>query len=93
MERKCMLTKFISIALTGWICAIVSPAVAAPPQVIVVNKGIGGHSAADGLKRFQRDVLDVKPDCLILYFGMNDANNPGRRVTPEAFGKSMQAMI
>ena len=88
-----MLAKFISMVLMVWVCAIVSPAVAEISKVTVINKGVGGYATADGLKRFQRDVLDVEPDSLILYFGMNDANNPRRRVPPSDYFNNMQAMI
>lgn len=88
-----MSNKLLLITLTIWIFTYSSPVLAENNPVIVVNKGIGGHATADGLKRFQRDVLDVNPDFLILYFGMNDANNPRRRVVPDVFRNNMQTMI
>lgn len=88
-----MFARIIIIALAWFISAGVSFAVAESPHVTVINKGIGGNATADGLKRFQRDVLDVEPDSLILYFGMNDANNPRRRASVAAFQKNMQSMI
>jgi len=59
----------------------------------VINKGVGGSNTAHGLKRFQRDVVAYKPDCLIIFFGMNDAINPRRLLTPEKFGNNLQKII
>ena len=64
-----------------------------PDEVIVVNRGVGGHTSRDGLARFERDVLEVKPDHLILYFGTNDACNSRRLVPLEEFRQNLQTMI
>jgi len=39
----------------------------------IINSGIGGGSAANGLSRLQRDVLDYNPDLVIVCFGLNDS--------------------
>jgi len=67
---------------------------AAPkPDVLVVNKGIGGSSTRDALARFERDVIEVKPDHLILYFGINDAGNSKKLVPLDEYVRNMQTMI
>lgn len=38
----------------------------------VVNKGINGNTTEDMLMRFKRDVVDLKPDCVIITGGIND---------------------
>ncbi len=38
----------------------------------VVNSGVGGDSTVNGKQRFQRDVLDLDPDIVLICFGMND---------------------
>jgi lysophospholipase L1-like esterase len=44
-----------------------------PKQPIeIVNVGIGGHKSNDMLARFQRDVLDKKPDLVTISVGIND---------------------
>lgn len=43
------------------------------PQHTIVNKGIGGNDTNLARERFQRDVIDEKPDMLIFCFGCNDA--------------------
>ena len=44
-----------------------------PAQNIeVINAGISGHKSGDMLARFQRDVLDKKPDMVTISVGVND---------------------
>lgn len=44
-----------------------------PQQPIeVINAGISGHKSNDMLARFQRDVLDKKPDLVTISVGVND---------------------
>lgn len=62
-------------------------------DVLVINKGIGGNSSRDALRRFDRDVAEVKPDHLILYFAMNDALNSGKLVPLEEFRANLQKLI
>lgn len=38
----------------------------------IINAGISGNSAADGLARVKRDVLDKSPDIVVVCFGLND---------------------
>ncbi len=64
-----------------------------PAAVRVLNRGVGGNTSSDGLARFQRDVVQARPDHLILYFGINDALNSGKLVPPARFVENMQAMI
>jgi lysophospholipase L1-like esterase len=39
----------------------------------VLNFGVGGNNTRDGLKRLQRDVLDYRPELVVVMFGVNDA--------------------
>lgn len=39
----------------------------------VINAGVGGNHTVAARKRFQRDVLDQKPDVVVIQFGINDA--------------------
>ena len=41
-------------------------------EIKVINSGINGNTSAQGLCRIQEDVLDHKPDFVIINFGMND---------------------
>lgn len=62
-------------------------------SVTVYNKGIGGNNTNAGLARFDKDVLALKPQYLILYFGMNDSANSHALVSPENYKANMQKMI
>jgi acyl-CoA thioesterase-1 len=69
----------------------------------VINAGISGHKSTDMLARFQRDVLDKKPDLVTISVGVNDVwhgfydNHPlgdGPRGVPlEAYRKNVEEMV
>ena len=40
----------------------------------VINAGVGGQRAGDGLARLQRQVIAPRPDLVIIAFGANDAH-------------------
>ena len=42
-------------------------------QVNVINSGVSGASARDGLKTLSRDVLRFSPDLVIVSYGLNDS--------------------
>lgn len=75
-----------------------------PKQKIeVVNAGISGHKSNDMLARFQKDVLDKKPDVVTISVGINDvwhgffaghaAGYGPRRVKLEDYRKNVEAML
>jgi acyl-CoA thioesterase-1 len=41
----------------------------------VKNEGVSGNTAADGLRRLQKDVLAHQPDLVLISFGLNDMKN------------------
>lgn len=42
--------------------------------ISIVNAGVNGSSAVEGVERLRRDVLPMKPDLLVVCFGLNDSN-------------------
>jgi len=75
-----------------------------PKQKIeIVNAGISGHKSNDMLARFQKDVLDKKPDVVTISVGINDvwhgffdghpAGYGPRRVKLEDYRKNVEAMV
>ena len=42
--------------------------------VAVVNVGVNGDSAPSGARRFERDVISVHPDLLVVCYGLNDCD-------------------
>ncbi|MEX0951735.1 MAG: SGNH/GDSL hydrolase family protein [Gammaproteobacteria bacterium] len=45
-----------------------------PDGFMVLNRGVGGNTSAQGFDRFALDVLPFLPGILLLEFGLNDAN-------------------
>lgn len=43
-----------------------------PNEIKIINSGISGHKSTDMSARFQRDVLDHKPDLVTISVGVND---------------------
>lgn len=70
---------------------------AASCPVRVFNAGIGGNTTADGLKRFQADVLDHDPDFVVLMFGLNDSwidrGKTDSRVSVDDYRRNLAEMI
>ncbi len=48
-------------------------------DIIVINAGVSGNIAHQGLERLSRDVLELNPDLVLVSFGLND----GYLVQPE----------
>lgn len=69
------------------------------PQYEIVNRGVGGNDTGLARKRFQRDVLDERPDVLIFSFGCNDAaidvwkGKTTPRLTVEAYLANLRFFI
>ena len=75
-----------------------------PKQKIeVVNAGISGHKSNDMLARFQKDVLDKKPDLITISVGINDvwhgftpehpAGYGPRRIPLDQYRKNVETML
>lgn len=61
-----------------------------------VGKGIGGNKVYDLFLRFQPDVLDQKPDVVLVYVGINDVwhkASSGTGTDFDKFGKFYDAII
>lgn len=46
-------------------------------QINIINAGIAGDNAQGGLKRLEQDVLQYKPDLVVVSFGLNDVTVNG----------------
>lgn len=44
-------------------------------QMEMVNAGVSGDTAGEGLQRLQRDVMAREPDMVLIAFGLNDMKN------------------
>ena len=61
-----------------------------------LNRGVGGDRTAELLERVQRDVVDEKPDYVVLEVGINDVwcrFSRGEEVTPEVFRSNYLSLV
>lgn len=59
-------------------------------KIKVVNRGIGGDTTRDVLKRIQNDVLDEKPDIVVMLLGGNDA---GQKIPRETARENLEEIV
>jgi hypothetical protein len=52
-------------------------------SIACINKGIGGNTTLDGLKRLRKDVLNLYPKFVIIQFGGNDFKRGYGRIDVE----------
>ncbi|NQX66996.1 SGNH/GDSL hydrolase family protein [Paenibacillus alba] len=64
-------------------------------RISLLNKSVGGETSKDGKNRIQRDVIPLRPDLVIIGFGMNDQNKHGEGVgvSPADFESNLCQMI
>ena len=66
---------------------------------IWINAGISGDTAAGALERLEWDVLNHKPDTVVIMFGMNEASRPdlpgliGSDARVELYRKNVEALL
>lgn len=66
----------------------------------IINKGINGHTIRDLRERWQEDVIDLKPDMLIIMIGINDvwgqfdhSEKSSHHVYPDEFKETYEDLI
>lgn len=86
----------------GFVRVIESMLVAWYPElnIRVTNSGISGNTSRDLLNRFDRDVVDCKPQWVAICIGVNDVWRqfdtpaiPERHVLPDEYEKNVEEMI
>lgn len=87
---------------SGFVRAIDTMLNAFYPQFMfdIINAGINGNTTRDLLARWDRDVIALKPDRLVICIGINDVwrqfdypCNPDRHVLPEEYEANMRKLI
>lgn len=58
-------------------------------SILMLNSGVSGDTALDGLERFETDVARFKPDCTIVRMGSNDS----QRVSNDDFYNAMNLTL
>jgi lysophospholipase L1-like esterase len=56
----------------------------------IINRGIPGDTAKDGLRRTESDVIRLSPDLVFIQFALNDAYTD---YSPEDFKKNIESII
>jgi lysophospholipase L1-like esterase len=62
-------------------------------EVIVLNKGIGGNSTVDLLKRIEVDVTAQNPDLVILMVGTNDMLNSRKMRSYQEYSANLNKIV
>lgn len=80
----------------GYVRLLADHLAAHEPTATVLNRGIGGDKVADLQARFGPDCLDLSPDLVTIYVGVNDAWHyflRGGHVTEEAFAQGYRHLL
>jgi len=59
-------------------------------KFVILNRGIPGDTAKDGLRRVESDVIRLSPDLVLIQFALNDAYTG---FTAEDFRKNIESII
>ncbi len=59
-------------------------------ELLILNRGIPGDTAEDGLRRVENDVIRLEPDLVFIQFALNDAYSD---FSPEEFQKNFESII
>lgn len=62
-------------------------------SVLVLNKGVGGNSTNDLLKRLETDVLNERPNLVILMVGTNDLLNSGKMISYDSYTSNLNTIV
>ena len=62
-------------------------------RVAVVNKGFSGRNSRDGLRLMDKEVMPLKPQHVIVYFGMNDAMNSGNLLPLSDYEANLRTIV
>ncbi|MDP4646380.1 MAG: GDSL-type esterase/lipase family protein [Akkermansiaceae bacterium] len=64
-------------------------------KIEAINAGVAGNSSSAGLRRMQKDVLVLKPDIVVIFFGTNDlrADEPRVYVPIKKYEENLKRMV
>ena len=64
-------------------------------NIDTINSGVAGNSTAQALRRMSKDVLDHKPDVVVIFFGTNDlrVDAPKVHVSVKDYSANLKTMI
>jgi lysophospholipase L1-like esterase len=73
--------------------SVLAAAAAEGPGVTVVNKGFSGRNTRNALQLIDKEVLALKPQHAVVYFGMNDAMNSGNLLPLADYEVNLRAIV
>lgn len=62
------------------------------PDHLLINKGVGGNTTNDAMKRFKKDVLSEHADLVVIQFGSNDSA-VHKHVSRELYQANLEQMV
>jgi lysophospholipase L1-like esterase len=68
-------------------------ALAQGPKVRVINKGFSGRNTRNALQLLEKEVLPLKAQHAVVYFGMNDAMNSGNLVPMAEYEENLRSLV
>ena len=77
----------------GYVRLVVAGLQANGVTVEPIPAGVGGNTSADLLARLKRDVLDKKPDRMLVSSGMNDVIHGAKGIPLDQFKTNMTALV
>jgi lysophospholipase L1-like esterase len=85
--------KVVLGAFFAWISSLGLAQKTATQQTLVQNAGVPGQNSAEGRARFEKEVVSLHPQIVLIYFGMNDAVNEAKMLPLEKFLENMEWMV
>ncbi|WP_084289156.1 SGNH/GDSL hydrolase family protein [Pedobacter nyackensis] len=83
----CLLNKLVGL------CLICLCFISCSSRITVLNKGVAGNNSRDLLKRIEKDVLQEKPDLVVMMVGSNDMVNSGKLVAYPEFKENYERLL
>lgn len=87
------ITQFGAGTATGYVNLVASGLKANGIDIKVIRAGISGHKSNDMRARLDRDVLDKKPNWMLLSCGVNDVMHGKRGVELEPYKKNITEIV
>lgn len=78
---------------SGCVALAALAACAEGTSVTVVNKGFSGRNSRNALQLLEKEVLPLKAQHAVVYFGMNDAMNSGNLLPLAEYEANMRSLV
>jgi lysophospholipase L1-like esterase len=80
------------LLMVGCTALVALAALADGAKVTVVNKGFPGRNSRNALQLLDKEVLPLRPQHAVVFFGMNDAMNSGNLLPLAEFEANLQTI-